>query len=153
MLKKLEQIDPLRKNYYQNYRSKLFVKERVRDVALDGSETFTILKGSKITILPSPIDYRFLKVVDLSGNSLSDLFFVGDLILVQQLNVDSNCISSLRGIERSKYLKDLSLRNNLVNDSEECIYCKNVSSLKNISLEGNPLEENEIIMVNKWLKK
>ncbi|XP_062851756.1 leucine-rich repeat-containing protein 9 isoform X2 [Trichomycterus rosablanca] len=57
------------------------------------------------------------------------------------LSAESNCITSLHGVQRSRVLLELYLGNNIISTSRDIYHLKNLSSLIILDLQGNPLAQ------------
>ena len=145
ILQKLQSIDPLRNQYYSDYISKLVVKNLTNGVIIKNlDESFNLLQNLKLTMILDPINYSYLKVINLSGNKLKSLKFVVDLVMVEELIISSNLLKSLDGIEVLKHLTILDARDNQIADIECCQSVRNIPAFKTLMLTGNALSDTDI---------
>lgn len=84
-------------------------------------------------------DLTHLTALDLSFNRLKELGEVTMSVGLQKLFLQSNGIRSLEGIDNLERLEELDLRWNVISSLSEVVRLKTLSSLKLVSLDGNPI--------------
>ncbi|XP_060082379.1 geranylgeranyl transferase type-2 subunit alpha-like [Ylistrum balloti] len=132
---KLIAVDPMRKFYYKDLRSKFLIESilesqdsKVRDVRLC-QQRLTCLYHTDWMVLVTSLD--------LSENDLKSVQELSNLQCLQSLNLDSNQLSDLQGLAFCRRLTDLSVKNNLIHQIGVFEELKTCAFLKKLSLAGN----------------
>ncbi|CAH8468475.1 unnamed protein product [Dicrocoelium dendriticum] len=81
--------------------------------------------------------------LDLSFNRIEKIENLDNLVKLEDLSLFNNKISKLEGLESLKKLKFLSLGRNRLDDLEEVIYLRQFENLQSLTLEGNPLTNDQ----------
>ena len=78
--------------------------------------------------------------VDLSNNRLSNMHGIALLITCQELNLNGNLLTEVEeDILCLIQLRVLSLNDNLLEKEDSLLLLERISSMKQLSIEGNPL--------------
>lgn len=111
------------------------------DDSLKTTENLTVLDLSRNQIFEAQnlSQLTQLRALDLSFNSIGSLGEVPRLSTLVQLYLQSNGISSLEGISSLTALEELDLRWNVLSCWSDIVKLRELTSLKEVSLEGNPL--------------
>lgn len=120
ILKKLEVIDPYRKEYYRDTRSKLILAECQTLLADEQIKPFVNaaskadLSRRDFTIFTDIGHLYTCHTIDLSYNSLKTLDRL--YLSVVDLNLDNNLLYDVNCISGMPFLQKLSVRNNSISD-------------------------------------
>lgn len=138
----LQKIDSTRKNYYSDLRSRFIMENTVE--RLSEGDTEIVVVNQDLTTLYHLDHLVSMKVVDLSKNKISSLVPACQLLCIEQLYLDDNCIADCCGLEDLPCLTTLRLRNNCIKifaSLKPLEYCPN---LQQLYLSGNPVcQENK----------
>ncbi len=96
---------------------------------------------------------KYVKILDLSGNNISDIYPLKDLSLVEELDLSYNQIGIIDVLFKLKNLRVLDLSNNLIDDVSPLFYLNNLEYLNIIGNAVPPkqietLKNNGIIVVH-----
>ncbi|KAJ3255385.1 hypothetical protein HK103_006304 [Boothiomyces macroporosus] len=135
LLDHLMTIDKKRIKYYKEKKASLLLKHE------DFQDERVVLSSNCLSNLPKPHLFVFTRYLDLSNNDLQTLSFLKYLSL-KELNLDSNQLTNISGIQTQKQLEKLSVKNNKIVKS-------GLSDLMNLKLnslvlDGNPLTDQDI---------
>ncbi|XP_076041639.1 rab geranylgeranyltransferase subunit alpha [Oratosquilla oratoria] len=139
-LAELADIDPQRSNYYFDMSSKL-----IMDAALCEYESGEYvpeefaLAGKSLTLVPFSHRLACTKIVDLSNNKLTSLAPLRNIVSCTKLNIQKNNIKSLKGLSDLKYLEELYLDDNNMENISEVGCLSSLKYLHTLSLTNNPL--------------
>eukprot|EP00210_Caulerpa_lentillifera_P006492 g6202.t1 len=111
------------------------------DDSLKTTENLTVLDLSRNQIFEAQnlAQLGHLTALDLSFNSIGSLGEIPMLSTLIQLFLQSNGISSLDGINSLTALESIDLRWNVLSCWSDIVKLRELSSLKEVALEGNPL--------------
>ncbi|KAL2917411.1 Leucine-rich repeat-containing protein 57 [Polyrhizophydium stewartii] len=154
ILTRLGDIDPLRRDYYMDLRSR-FVWAKHVEAGLEPAvrKTATGLCDLGLTQVPDAVPLAFTATVDLSRNGLRDMAFVASLVLVQELVLDDNQITHVPDeIAAMGRLRTLSLRRNRIASAQAAAAVKSLRSLRTLDLAGNPLPAEDMKLTASWLR-
>lgn len=107
------------------------------------------LSGNNLTSLEKIGNLIQLKTLDLSNNSLTDISNLDSLINLQDLNLSSNSIQNIDILKQLKHLKIIDLSNN---NLDEVISFENQDLLTNLNLSNNRISSIEKLRKNRSLK-
>ena len=142
MLEKLTQLDPLRKSYYQDQKSRLVQEreiERRSSSPVDASSDYSLMASLSLTRLYSPHRLVHLRHLDLSGNCFTSFTRTfNDLVNLEVLVLDDNQIDFIEEGIQLISLKILSLKKNLIASPEQVLKLGRSIRLKKALLFGNP---------------
>ena len=96
---------------------------------------------------------KYVKILDLSGNNISDIYNLKDLVLIEELDLSYNQISIIDVLVKLKNLRVLDLSNNLIDDISPLFYLNNLDYLNVIGNAVPPkqiqnLKNNGIIVIH-----
>ncbi|XP_029969912.1 leucine-rich repeat and guanylate kinase domain-containing protein [Salarias fasciatus] len=102
--------------------------------------THLSLAHNKISRI-SDLDSLPLKHLCLRGNQLEKIEGLENLKSLQVLDLSLNRIASLSGLQNLHMLGLINLEKNQISEIQECKHIYNLSSLRDLSLVGNPVQE------------
>ncbi|XP_050466893.1 geranylgeranyl transferase type-2 subunit alpha [Cataglyphis hispanica] len=144
-LSALSKIDSLRKNYYEDLRSKLLIEFKLLEM-WEGENNVEIqsridLSGLGLTKLHNNHYFSFFEHVYLDANQLENsLHQFSTLQRCTRLYLSSNGITSLKHFPTLHNLEIFSLRNNKLTSIEEIInLIKRHKNLLSLDLRNNPI--------------
>ncbi|KAL9652501.1 hypothetical protein ABK040_000073 [Willaertia magna] len=141
-LKKLLQIDPTHKGYYNDVRSDFLIKH----VKQNREEQVCIqnMGITRINILNDLSLKNQLKEIDLSNNNIS---LIPNLKLenLETLILDNNQIQFVEGLSQLKKLKKVSLKNNKIEKLPKKLLN---DTIEVVELEGNPIHDQQNELLN-----
>lgn len=83
---------------------------------------------------------QLVQKVDLSGNALTELSPLSNLIDLKTVNVDKNRLTSLDELSECPFLQEISAKSNWFTTFDVVSSLQSLEQLHSISLEGNPIE-------------
>ncbi|KAI1293735.1 Geranylgeranyl transferase type-2 subunit alpha [Halotydeus destructor] len=136
---KLIELDPLRRKFYLDQRSKLLIDEHRGKCNL----SFSLLQ-SKLTSFYSTSDFAHSRFIDLSCNELTVIGRnFNELVCLEILVLDNNKISVIDRNIRLLSLKVLSIQHNKISSTDNIRNLRHCSHLEKILMSGNPLQITE----------
>ncbi|XP_069698729.1 geranylgeranyl transferase type-2 subunit alpha isoform X2 [Periplaneta americana] len=140
-LSQLEQVDPLRRGYYRDLRSR-YEMEYALDSCSMPEQQSVCLAQHQLTGLYHCHFLSCIQTVDLSHNCLGSrsLPQLHALQCCQVLKLDHNNISSLREMPALLSLTTLSLRGNKISSLDHVKFLKVCPSLTSLDLGDNPAQ-------------
>ncbi|KAK6099963.1 hypothetical protein MT418_001333 [Batrachochytrium dendrobatidis] len=165
ILNRLAEIDPLRTNYYRDWRSRFVwadyvdsIGAHVVDSDKSVSEAHFQTKVSRhpmnlgLSVIPNTTPLLLVTNLNLSGNCLCSLDFALSLLLIEKLIVDDNSIKSLpKTLHNLVRLESISLQRNCISSASDAEGVKQHPTLKEIHLQGNPISDSDISNIQGWL--
>ncbi|CAD5116672.1 DgyrCDS5538 [Dimorphilus gyrociliatus] len=138
-LEKLLRLDPSRKRYYQDLRSKIILEFYMKnyditDVNLSNKE----LTSTKCNPISS---FLLAKNIDLSNNKLTSIDNSHFWQNAEKINLSGNQLTNVTGIEHVLKLSQLDISNNNIKDIDELQNLKLCSNLSVVNLNGNPIQQ------------
>lgn len=112
---RLETIDPQRREYYRDLRSKFVLENQVTTFA----QGLLSLSSLSLTRVAYPERLCMVRELDLSNNFLRKTTFIPFLRICETLVLDDNEIEELYGLTNSHRLHKLSLKNNPIQENED----------------------------------
>lgn len=88
---------------------------------------------------PNYTDITKIKKLDIWGEDIQDISILSEMKKLSILSLSSNNVNDLSPLESCLNLRELYLRNNNISSFEEITHLKNLSKLKILWLEGNPI--------------
>ena len=158
IVKKLIEVDLLRKRYYDDLRSELICENEIVKYAKlhtkSGQHVFEMplaredpsgvsMCGLGLTHVKELGCLTLISDLDLSGNSLKDIKGLAGLMNLKHLKLDDNEIHDLSPLEMCYSLDSLSATRNRVNGFEAVEYLTDCHLLVDINLGENPISENQ----------
>ena len=158
IVKKLIEVDPLRKRYYEDLYSELICETEIVRYSELHTKSGKNLKEMSLTSADPPSltlaglnltqvkDFGCLSLItnlDLSDNFLKDIKGVAGLMNLKYLKVDCNEISDLSPLEMCYSLCSLSVVKNQMSRFEAVEDLSDCHLLVDLNLEGNSLTEKE----------
>ncbi|CAL4142684.1 unnamed protein product, partial [Meganyctiphanes norvegica] len=139
-LNQLQELDPLRKNYYLDVRSKLIMETALKDFlfSFTPDKHFSIT-DQNLTRIPLSHLLACATSVDLSNNNLTALVPLANLVLCEHLVLDNNNISDISPLTTMNHLTKISIAGNKLDSVDSVGNLKNLINLKEMTLTGNPL--------------
>ncbi|XP_068163378.1 leucine-rich repeat and guanylate kinase domain-containing protein [Antennarius striatus] len=104
------------------------------------SLTHLNLEHNKIVRISS-LDNLPLVNLCLRGNRLKKIEGLENLKSLQVLDLSVNSIDCLSGFQNLDFLGTINLEKNLISEIEECKHIHNISLLRDLKLQGNPVQE------------
>lgn len=147
ILNRLEILDPFRVNYYKDYRSRLLLRIKCKNIV-----DVVDFSALNLTQIDARSELMLASKVILNHNELKSFDFSTSILGVTELHLDFNLLTNLNGVESLLMLKKLSVRNNRLKGFGSVSAIKLLRRLKKINLEGNLLSLDEIEVVIKWLE-
>lgn len=136
----LEKADPYRKVCYQDMRSKFLVEMGIPSFLKKRDFSLLNLADLGLTRLYHTHFFSAVSRVDLSNNRLSNMHGIALLITCQELNLNGNLLTEVEeDILCLIQLRVLSLNDNLLEKEDSLLLLERISSMKQLSIEGNPL--------------
>jgi geranylgeranyl transferase type-2 subunit alpha len=129
-------LDPLRKGFFEDMRSKLIFKALASSSELVAKLMLSSRGLTSVHFVPQLL---FVKEVDLSRNRLTDTKALGTMLSVRRLVLDSNRIESLDGLQALSQLEVLSVADNKVEDLSELERLRELRCLMQLNIAGNPV--------------
>ena len=83
-----------------------------------------------------------IKKLYICREEIEDISLISKMKNLEIISLTSNNISSLYPLSKCINLREIYLRNNNINSFEELYHLKNLSKLKTLWLEGNPISKN-----------
>ena len=80
-----------------------------------------------------------IRILNLWGNSLSEISILSNFPFLEKINLDSNLIEDISALNNLKNIKELSLKDNKINDINQIENLKNCKKLEKLSLINNPI--------------
>lgn len=136
-LEKLVVLDPMRRNYYSDLRSRFIWEDNLQFCAND-VRSFS-LTDQQLTAVYHLEQLVRMTSVDLSKNCLSQLRNGHLLQCVKELKLNNNCLTTCNGINNLPCLQVLDLRNNDIKDAGALLALQSCPRLETILLSGNPV--------------
>ena len=145
ILDTLEEVDPLRKGYYRDIRSKYrcesATQKYIRDDCVKVPRDGVSLAGSHLTTVASLERLALCVYVDLSHNKLKRVDNAHLLFAVQSVNVSHNEVTSLEEFSLMRNLTVLDASHNKIASMRAVKWLVNVPNLTFLHLRGNPISE------------
>ncbi|XP_032242021.1 leucine-rich repeat and guanylate kinase domain-containing protein [Nematostella vectensis] len=86
------------------------------------------------------LENLLLHVLDLSHNNIKKIENLETLKTLQKLNLASNCIRSMKGLQGHPMLQEVDLQENQIIDIAEVRYIRELKLLRNLNLQSNPIQ-------------
>ena len=139
-LSQLENLDPIRKNYYCDIRSKLLmIKALNKDINETQSDKF-VLQGSGITRIYECHNLACYSIVHLNDNKLSSISPLRQLVLCYELILDDNePIKDISPLANISTLRKLSIKNCGIKSLEDVEKLQCLTNLEYLDLRCNPV--------------
>ena len=135
----LEVLDPYRRAYYQDLRSRYLLEERASRLLKQELSTLS-LSGLGLTRLYHTQYFASLASLDLSNNRLSCMSGFAYLVTCQELNLNDNFITEVEeDILDLEQLRILRLKNNSIASQNSLHLLNKMAVLEQLCLEGNPV--------------
>jgi len=142
LLDKLSELDPMRRPYFEDQKSKIVLEKRLEEDQDKGSSVS--LSGLNLTRFHNPDRLIHLRRLDLSNNSFRVLGRAfNDLVNLVTLILDSNRIDSVENNVQLLSLVNLSLKNNCISSEKELFNLEKCSRLEKVFIHGNPVLNDE----------
>ncbi|RWS15486.1 geranylgeranyl transferase type-2 subunit alpha-like protein [Dinothrombium tinctorium] len=139
-LKDLINLDPIRRNYYNDQKSKEMCINFIK--TMDKCSPIGVMKSRGLTCLYFGDALIHLSFLDLSQNGLQKLSVAfNELILLETFILDENQITNISEGFRLPMLKVISLQNNRLN-SKSLSTLNKCSNLRTVYIFGNEIGEN-----------
>ena len=149
VLDKLSELDPLRRGYFQDQKSRLILDKELKKLEGDKYPSSLLsLPSLHLTRLYSPHKLIHVRHLDLSGNNFCQMTRVfNDLVNLEVLILDNNHVNFIEKHIQVISLKVLSLQKNVIHDQQELRKLNKCSNLEKVLVFGNPfLTKNEDVL-------
>ncbi|KAK6171224.1 hypothetical protein SNE40_019459 [Patella caerulea] len=131
----LQNLDPKRKTYYDDLRSKILVENTLE--AFELNQQCLDLSDKKLTVLYHTSLLPFISELHLEGNQLVNLKNFEFLQCLKNLILDSNKICDINGLRGLNSLEKLSLKDNLIQDVNDLKVLQTCPNLNTLNIKGN----------------
>ena len=136
----LEKEDPYRKACYRDMRSKFLIEADIPSFLKKRDFSLLNLSNLGLTRLYHTHFFSAVNKVDLSNNRLSNMQGIAVLVTCQELNLNGNLLTEVEeDILCLIQLRVLSLNDNLLEKEDSLLLLEQLSSMKQLNIEGNPL--------------
>lgn len=136
-MKSLKEIDPSRKNYYNDFESKIVIEDYIESLPLHAKEVN--LANKHLSSLHHCDQFILIQTMDLSSNQLKSVFPLCHLVSVKKLILDNNLLTNFTGLEHLQSLKFLSAKKNLIQNASCLEALTNCENLEELYINDNPL--------------
>merc|ERR1712168_549195 len=160
-LEELISVDPMRRGFYCDFRSKYLMENEVDKLAVREEISQTIdcvsaqpvnLSSKGLTSIHYAVYLTGSTEVDLSKNEIRRLESLAQFQNVRKINVAHNQISSCKGLEFLPMLNCIDLSWNRLSSIECLTPLKACLDLRRVKLAGNPIVKSDAEGLVAWFK-